>query len=295
MNDTALYSRLSRDDGIEDCISQSIINQQSLLQDFADKNKFSVYDIYSDDGYSGTDFNRPDFKRMISDIRNGFVKNVIVKDLSRLGRDYVMTGFYIERFFPENNVRFIAVNDNMDTNYSESLELSPFKAVMNDMYARDISKKVRVSLDTLKRQGKFIGSSAPYGYQKDMGNKNHLIEDKNVSDIVRLIFDMFIDGKSYTQITDYLNNNDIKSPLQYKKDLSVGKWNSTTVKNILINETYAGNLTQNKRKKVNCKINKRVAILKEQWITVKNTHQPIVSYDIFCQVQQIIKDRRGGL
>ncbi len=232
---------------------------------------------------------------MISDIEKGFVKNVIVRDLSRLGRDYVMTGFYIEQFFPQNNVRFIAVNDNIDTNFSDSLEFSPFKTVINDMYARDISRKVRSSLDTLKRQGKFIGSYAPYGYIKNPDDKNSLIIDKKVSDNVKLIFEMFLNGRTYTQISDYFNEKNIPSPMMYKKNTGNGKWNSVTIKNILINETYAGNITQNKRKKVNCKINKRISLNSEQWIIVKNTHEPIVEYDDFIKVRDVInKHHRGG-
>ncbi|MGN0607138.1 MAG: recombinase family protein [Oscillospiraceae bacterium] len=294
MKNTALYARLSRDDGTVSS-SYSIVNQLAMLNDFAQRNNFSVYDEYIDDGFSGTNFNRPDFQRLISDIGKGIISNIIVKDLSRLGRDYVMTGFYLERFFPENNVRFVAVNDGIDTDFSDSLELSPFKAVMNDMYARDISRKVRASLDTLKRQGKFIGSSAPYGYKKSLSDKGILEIDENVCDNVRLIFSLFLEYRSFSYIAGYLNKAGIPSPMKYKNNSADNLWNSVTVKNILTNETYAGNITQNKRRKINCKINKRINLDRSQWITIKNTHAPIITYEMFSEVQDIIfKDRRGG-
>ncbi len=293
MKDTAIYTRLSRDDGND--ISKSIENQVKFLKDFALKNGFGIFKVYSDDGYSGLSFQRPAFNSLIADIEKGYIKNILTKDLSRLGRDYVMTGMYIEQYFPQHNIRYIAVADGIDTKESSSMEYTPFKAVINDMYARDISRKVRTSLNIMRQRGKYIGSQAPYGYKKDKFDKNKLIIDESVADNVRKIFSLYIDGYTYTDIANILNNEGIESPMKYKKGIGTGKWNSVTIKNILISDTYKGNITQNKRHKVNCKINKRVNIPQKDWIIVENTHEGIISKEIFDKASSLIKHRRGGL
>ena len=187
LNNTVLYLRLSRDDG-NSAESESISNQRDFLIDYAEKNNLNVVEILTDDGYSGTNFDRPGFKRLIKLIEDKSIDTIITKDLSRLGRDYIQTGYYLEQYFPLHNIRYIAVNDNIDTAIqSGNSDMTPFWAVFNDMYAKDISKKVRTALDTKKRQGKFVGAYAPYGYKKDITDKNHLVIDEGPADVVRQI------------------------------------------------------------------------------------------------------------
>jgi DNA invertase Pin-like site-specific DNA recombinase len=162
-----LYLRLSREDDNKEDLSESIKNQQSFLLTYAQQKNFTIINIYIDDGYSGTNFDRPAFKEMLKDIESGRINTVMTKDMSRLGRDYITTGYYIEKYFPEHNVRYIAVNDNMDSYDGSGNDIAPFKSVINDIYAKDISQKVRTALDVKKKNGKFIGSYAPYGYKKD--------------------------------------------------------------------------------------------------------------------------------
>lgn len=293
---TGIYLRLSRDDG-NNSVSESILNQKSFLIQYVIQNGFNLVDVYIDDGYSGTNFDRPDFKRMIADIESKKINCVVTKDLSRLGRDYIMTGHYLERYFPENQVRYIAVNDGIDT-YEENNnnDMSPFKAVINDMYAKDISKKVKTALATKKANGMFIGSVAPYGYKKDTENKGHLVIDPETAPIVKRIFSMFIQGVAKLGIANQLSIEHIPTPSEFKNLTATqrrnkGVWNEAIISRILTNPTYIGNLTQNRSKKINYKVKAKQNLPENQWIIVENTHEPIVTAEEFEMVQKIIKKR----
>lgn len=281
---TALYLRISKEDEQKIDNSQSIINQQNYLMKYADENKFSIVKIYIDDGFSGLNFERPSFKNMLDDIKENKIDTIITKDLSRLGRDYISTGYYIEKFFPSNNIRYIALNDQIDTGNSQhsSNDIAAFKSVLNDMYAKDISQKVRSSLMMKKINGEFIGSRAPYGYSKNFYDKNKLEIDCNKARNVRMIFSMFQEGKSKREIAQYLNTNGVLSP----KNMENG-WNASNISMILKNKTYTGSITQNKSIKISYKMKKRIALPSEKWITVENTHHAIIPIDIFNEVQNI--------
>lgn len=294
---TALYLRLSRDDGQEGA-SESIKNQRSFLERYANENNLIVEKVYADDGYSGTTFERPSFKQMIQDIESGKINCVITKDLSRLGRDYIMTGHYLERYFPEHDVRYIAVTDGFDTfSTIANNDMSPFKAVFNDLYAKDISKKVRTAIATKREQGKFIGAISPYGYKKDAADKNHLVVDEDTAVIVREIFSMALAGLPLLSIANQLSAEGIKTPSQYKGLKSTqqrwsGVWNDGMIKRILTNETYIGNLVQNRTRKVNYKVNKKLVLPPSEWVIVEGTHEPIVKTDDFKQVQQLLQQKK---
>ena len=297
----ALYIRLSREDEDKDTTSESIINQKSLLLQYIKENNLKVYDIYIDDGYSGTTFDRPAFNRLIRDIENKKVNMVITKDMSRLGRDYIGTGNLVEKYFPKHNIRYIAVTDNIDT-YLDSTnnDIAPFKAIMNDMYAKDISKKIRSSLKAKMKEGKFVGARAPYGYKKDIKDKNHLVINKEQSIIVKRIFSMSLEGLSPFKIAKKLTEENIKSPSEYyefkwknSSKISTLKWNAKTVKDILTNRIYTGDMVQNKRNKVNYKVNKIINNHPEDYIIIENTHKRIIDKDTFYKVQKILpKNRR---
>ena len=193
LNKTAIYCRLSQDDGMVGD-SSSIQTQKMMLEQFVKDNNFVLYDIYVDDGCTGLNYNRPGFERLIQDIENGKIDIVVTKDLSRLGRDYIMTGYYTEIYFPEHNVRYISVNDNIDTLYDNN-DIAPFKNILNDMYAKDLSRKVKSAKRQRELNGLFISAQTPYGYIKDPTNKNHLIVDEDVRHVIELIFNMCVNGK----------------------------------------------------------------------------------------------------
>ena len=224
----AAYLRLSSDDG-DKAESNSIGNQRSIVKQYINSNKLcSSIKYYIDDGYSGTTFDRPDFKKMVDDIKNNKVNCIIVKDLSRLGRNYIEVGKYIDEIFPSYNIRFIAINDNIDTGKdpkSASSIIVPFKNLMNDEYARDISQKVRSVLDSKKGQGKFIGSYAPYGYLRDPKDKYKFIIDKEPAKIVKKIFSMILSGKSKKEIANELNSLQISTPRVYKLENGITHYN----------------------------------------------------------------------
>ncbi len=287
-NKCAIYLRLSRDDGIK-AESESIQSQRMFLREFCEKSGFDIEEEYCDDGYTGTNFDRPDFKRMINDALSKRFSTIITKDMSRLGRDYIETGKYIEKFFPTNSIRYIAVNDGIDT-FSDAFgnDMIPFKAVFNDMYAKDISRKVRTALDSKKKAGKFIGSFAPYGYKKDTHNRSRLVPDENTRDIVVRIYKEFLEGKSMLSIAKGLTNDGIKTPSEIK-NLSSGKskcWNSVIVKRILTNPTYKGDITQGFCRKVNYKTNRRMVNSPCEYITVCGTHVGIVDVKTFEEVSK---------
>lgn len=298
INNVGLYIRLSdEDDEKKNGFSESVTNQKDLLTRFVLENDWNLVDIYIDDGFTGTNFNRPGFQRMIRDIENKRITTVITKDMSRLGRDYIETGHYIERYFPEHNVRYIAVNDRIDTfNENCNNDMSPFMAIMNDYYSKETSKKIKSHLNTKKRAGKFIGAFAPYGYQKSSEDKNKLIIDVKTAPVIKKIFEMFTSGHGYMHIASILEADGILSPQKYKSLTTNYKnarakyfsWTAETVKSILINPTYAGNLTQNRSQKVNYKSKKLKLIPREKWIIIENTHEPIVESCTFELAQTFI-------
>ena len=293
-----VYLRLSKEDEKDELNkqSESIENQLTFLNDFVSSYGWKVKKIYKDDGYSGTNYNRPDFKKMICDIENKEINMVITKDLSRLGRDYIDTGYYIEKYFPSMNIRYIAVTDNVDTfdPNNTNNDITPFKSVFNDMYSKETSRKVRAVLMSKAINGESIKSFQPYGYKKDPNNKNKILIDTNVSDIVVNIFKMYRSGKTKKQICDYLNNNHITTPLKYKEETTNYKnpnkkcyvWSSSMITKILRDRIYIGDLVQHKSMKVNYKIKKTIKVNPAQYIVVQNNHEPIIDLDTFNTVQK---------
>lgn len=298
-NLTALYLRLSRDDGnVTD--SESIVNQKAFLLDYAQAKSLNVVEIFSDDGFSGLSFDRPGFNRMIKMIEDKKINTVITKDLSRLGRDYIEVGKYIDKYFPTHSVRYIAVNDGIDTESASSTnDMTPFRAVFNDMYAKDISKKVRTALTTKKINGKFIGSQPPYGYRKDPQDKNHLIIDEETAVYVRQIYRNFLAGDTILGIAHKLSANKVPTPSQQKNLAATQKnfkgiWNDVIIRRILTNPTYAGHLSQNRTRKVSYKVDKKVRLPKSEWIIIRNTHEPIISQEDFDAAAEILSKRSYG-
>lgn len=294
----ALYIRLSKEDESEGP-SQSVTNQQSLLDDFVKKHRLSVYDTYIDDGYSGTTFDRPAFQRMIADIEAKKVNMVITKDLSRLGRDYIMTGHYMERYFPEKRVRYISLLDGIDTGIeSTANDITPFRAIMNDMYAKDISKKIKSVKHDKQRKGQFIGGKPMYGYKMHPTEKNKIVIDEEAAPIVRRIFAMALDGMSCRKIAAILNEEGIPTPATYA-NLPVGNpgpytglWSSERISDMLQNETYIGNMVQGRMVKVNYKSKKCLRQPREKWVIVENTHEPLVDRETFQKVRMLVESRK---
>lgn len=291
----ALYIRLSKEDD-KDSESQSITNQRSLLQRFADEQKLEIYGEYIDDGFSGTDFNRPGFLRMIKDIEAKKVNMVITKDMSRLGRDYILTGYYQEKYFPENHVRYISLLDHLDTGVDNGNgDLTPFKAIINDLYAKDISKKIKSVKQYKQQHGLFIGGKASYGYK--ISEKNKLAIDEVVSDNVRRMFQLALEGKSSREIAKIFNLEEIPTPSAYanlrlsKKGIYNGLWSSESITYILKNRLYLGHMVQGRSKKVSYKSRKSIKVPKEDWIVVENTHPPIVDQVTFDKVQMLLSAR----
>jgi len=301
----AIYCRLSKDDGT-DAESVSIATQKSILSDYVKKQGWHLVRIYVDDGYSGTNFNRPDFQNMIQDIENGLIDCVITKDLSRLGRNYLDCGLYLEVFFPEHNIRYIAVNDGVDTLNKSAMDITPFRNILNEMYATDVSVKVKSAKRARFNQGKFLGSNAPYGYKKDPNDHNHLVVDEEVAPIVRKIFDLALDGNGVPKIRKYLNSNQILRPAAYAAENGVSGyeryfenfeenryiWSENSVRGILRSAVYAGHLVGYKRTAVSMKSRKRPSQKPENWEIVENTHEAIISQADFDVVQKLMTSRR---
>lgn len=292
----ALYIRLSREDGDKE-ESSSVTNQRDILTRFVKENEnFILIEEYVDDGYTGTNFNRPDFQRMLEDIDKGLIDTVITKDLSRLGRDYIDTGYYVQRFFPEKNVRYIAILDNIDTLEDAGMnDIAPFKSIINDMYVKDISKKIRSVLEERKKSGKFLAVTAPYGYMKDPEDKFHLVIHEEEAKVVRHIFDLYLQGNGLTKISQILTKEGIPVPGiareigKERKTKLYDCWKQTTVSRILKNQVYIGNLVQFKRRKLNYKSKIRITVPEEERYICENTHEPIISKEKFEQVQALIK------
>ena len=249
-----IYLRLSRDDGNSNAESMSIVTQKQMLTDYVKERGWDLTETYIDDGYSGTTFDRPAFQRMLKDIEHGYIDCVITKDLSRLGRNYAKTGYYTEEYFLEHGVRYIAVNDNVDTMKDDN-DIAPFKNILNEMYAKDISRKIRSARAVSARQGKFLGSKPPFGYTRCPTDKHKLIIDEKPAQIISRMFDMFASGDSGRHISDVFNNEGILSPRAYYYQ-QIGRenplnesmtWNSNTVMQLLRNPVYIGNMVQGKR------------------------------------------------
>lgn len=302
-NKTAAYLRLSRDDGDKQ-ESDSIRNQRELIKEYLSKNKNLNYvGEYVDDGYSGTSFDRPDFQRLMGDVKAGKVNCIVVKDLSRLGRNYIETGRYIEQVFPLLGVRFIAILDHYDSaekNDASDWLVLPFKNLINDAFARDISTKIRSQLDAKRKNGKFIGSFACYGYQKDPNDVNHLIIDPYAAEIVRTIFRMKLSGSNQTKIAERLNQMGVLPPAEYKrhrgKQFDCGfhkcanpRWEVVSINSILRNEMYTGTMVQGLHSKISYKMKESRAVPKEEWIRVEKTHDAIVDKSSFEEVQRLLK------
>lgn len=300
----AIYIRLSREDGDKE-ESDSVGNQRKLLTEYvAKKEDFILYDIYVDDGYSGTNFNRPSFQRMITDIEDGKVNCVVVKDLSRFGRDYIDTGRYLERYFPELGVRFISVTDSIDSMKQAYDMLLPIKNIFNEQYARDISKKIQATVKSKQKAGEFIGAFTSYGYKKSPVNKNKLVIDDYAADVVRRIFSLYIQGYGKQRIAKLLNAEGILCPAEYKKVNgenykncnrleSTTYWSYSTINSILHREMYVGNMVQGtKHQRMRSKQKK---MPKEDWIIVENTHEPIIDKETWEKAQSLLKKRTREL
>ena len=303
----ALYIRLSQEDsdnGQDKQESNSVTSQKTLLNEFIEEHDdLIVYDTYIDDGFTGTDFNRPSFQRLLEDMRSGNINCVIVKDLSSLGRNYIEVGNYIEQVFPLFNIRFIAINDSVDSfknPTSTNTILVPFKNLINDEYCRDTSTKIRTSLNGKKKKGEFIGAFPSYGYIKNPKDKHRLIIDESVADIIRNIFDWNVnEGLGKIAICHRLNDLGILNPTGHKK-LELGQnynnygiqdntytWTPSTIRNILNNEVYIGNTVQGKRRTKSYKVHKVEAVPKEEWVRVENTHEPIIDKETFEKAQEM--------
>ena len=287
------YIRLSEsdEDKTYESDSESVINQRHLLMDFVKENGFTFVDEYVDDGYTGTNFNRPGFQRMIKDIESGRINCVITKDLSRLGRNHVGCGNLLEEYFPANKIRFISILDGVDTFLdSANNDIAPFKSLFNDMTSKDTSKKIRSILKNKKQQGKFIGSKPCYGYMRDSEDKGHLIPDPEVAPVVKKIFKMAYYGNGVSDIVSYLNDNNIKCPSAYKGTKSSSRqkfnmWTISSVNKLLKNRIYTGDMVQNKQTKMSYKSQKKITLDESLWIIVEGTHEPLVSKVMFDSIQ----------
>ncbi|HEL1075771.1 TPA: recombinase family protein [Streptococcus equi subsp. zooepidemicus] len=297
----ALYCRLSKDDGSTN-ESMSIYSQKAMLKQYAEQNNIAVYDYYVDDGYSGTNFERPAFKKMITDIENGKINCVITKDLSRLGRNYLESGAYIEMYFPQKNVRYIAITDGIDTINSYEFDIMPFKNILNEMYAKDTSKKVKSALKSRMKEGTYIGSKAPFGFKKDPDDKHRLIIDERVKPIIELVYELCLEGKGTQLISQEMMKRKIPRPSSFLEnaDKLYGlteenkyKWTHRMILSILRDPVYCGNMERNKRPTLSFKNRKRLYVPKEDRIVVKDTHEGIVSEEVWTQVQQMLDKRKN--
>lgn len=293
----ALYIRLSKEDENEGP-SGSVQNQRALLGEFARRHQIRVFDTYIDDGWSGTNFERPAFQRMIADIEKKKVNLILTKDLSRLGRDYIMTGYYMEKFFPEKKVRYLSLLDGIDTGAETAgNDMTPFKAILNDLYAKDISRKIRCVKYDQQRRGLFTGGKPVYGYRKHPQEKNKLVIDEEAAKTVRRIFTMALEGKSCRGIAQQLNREGVEPPAVYaglhpgRQGAYFGKWSSERISAMLQNETYLGKMVQGRRRKISYKSGKCAEQPREKWVIVEGTHEPLISPGEFDRIQRMIQSR----
>ena len=298
---TALYCRLSQDDGL-DGESNSIQNQKRILEQYAIDHRFPNIQFYVDDGYSGASFNRPDFQRMMSDMEDGKIGIIITKDLSRLGRNQLHTGLYIEERFPQFGVRYIAINDNVDTDNSESNDLMPFKNLFNEWFIRDTSRKIRAVLKAKAERGERLGTRAPYGYRKDPGTKKLIVDDEAAA-IVRRIFAMCASGSGPSQIARILKKEQILTPTMYAytrygithtclDTAHPYNWSDSAIANLLENEIYLGNTINMKHSSRSYKDKRRVEHPREECLVFENTHPAIITREVWDVVQRVRKNKR---
>ena len=283
-----LYIRLSKEDK-----NESITNQKNLLIKYAIDNNINILNTYIDDGYTGTNFNRPGFEKLIKDINNKNINTVIVKDLSRLGRNYIKTGELIEEYFPTHNIRFISINDNIDTiNDNANIDIAPFKAILNDLYSKDLSKKIKSARKTMQELGLWTGGCIPLGYKQSKTNKNKLIINKKESYIVKKIFDLYLNKTSINTIKDILNKENIPTFSKIRKNKN-NSWTNQSIKKILTNPIYTGCLVQNKSKRLSYKYRRIINNEKNNWIIVNNTHPSIIFKEEFENIQNRLKIKQN--
>ncbi len=295
---TALYCRLSKDDGTNN-ESMSISTQKTMLKDYAKRNGFLNCQFYVDDGYSGTNYDRPAFRQLIEDIQDGEVSTLITKDLSRLGRNYLETGTYIEVFFPNHNVRYIAINDGVDSIDNAQMDITPFRNIINEMYAKDTSRKIKSALHARKMQGKYMATTAPFGYQKDEKDHNHLVIDEVTAPIVELIFSIAEEGVGLHTICNRLRKAKVIKPSFYKKEMferyideeKMYDWDTAYVSKILHDPVYAGNLTVAERPTKTMRSKKRQYIPYAEREVIYGTHEPIIEQSRWNTVQKILESR----
>ena len=294
-----LYLRLSKDDDI-DGESFSIGTQRSILTDFCQAHDYKIHKIYVDDGFSGMNFSRPGFQELLEDVEHGVINMVITKDLSRLGRDYIMTGYYSEIYFPSKGVRYIAVTDHFDSTRKDN-EIAPFKNILNEMYARDLSVKIKTAKHQQAKQGLFIGAQAPYGYMKAPDNKNRLIVDPEAAETVRLIFSLAEDGLGNIAIASELKIRKIMAPSAYKYlhgdkrfaylaavcDNDYCNWSHGMINQILNNPVYTGELVSLKTETINCKTKQRERVPDERRVITANAHEAIITREQFDRIKQV--------
>ena len=298
---TALYCRLSQDDGLEGD-SNSIQNQKNILQKFAEDHHFPNPCFYVDDGFSGGNFQRPAFQQMISDMENGEIGIIVTKDLSRLGRNQLHTGLYIEERFPMFGVRYIAINDNVDTDSSESNDLMPFKNLFNEWFIRDTSRKIRAVLKAKAERGERLGTRAPYGYIKDPETKKLAVDDEAAA-IVRRIFAMCASGNGPSQIARILKKEQVLTPTMYAytrygmnhtclDTAHPYNWSDSAIANLLENEIYLGNTVNMKYSTKSYKDKRRVEHSREECLVFKDTHPALITQEVWDIVQRVRKNRR---
>lgn len=304
MYKVGIYLRISNDDGDKN-ESDSIASQRSIIQNYVDNHKdMIIYKEYVDDGYTGTNFERPGFESLLRDIENKITDCVITKDLSRLGRNYVMTGYYLEQYFPLQSVRFIAINDNYDSENSSSNDefMMPIRNVFNAHYSKDISRKVKSAFRVKQKAGEFIGAFACYGYQKNPADKHKLIIDEEAALVVRRVFDLYNSGKGKISIANILNNEHIPCPAEYKKLNGLAYrncnkldyttyWTYSTIDRMLRNEMYIGSMVQNKTERKTVR-GKATAMSEDKWIKSENRHEALIDIHTWKITQELLK-RRG--
>ncbi len=295
---TALYCRLSKDYGTNN-ESMSISTQKTMLKDYAKRNGFLNCQFYVDDGYSGTNYDRPAFRQLIEDIQDGEVSTLITKDLSRLGRNYLETGTYIEVFFPNHNVRYIAINDGVDSIDNAQMDITPFRNIINEMYAKDTSRKIKSALHARRMQGKYMATTAPFGYQKDEKDHNHLVIDEVTAPVVELIFSIAEEGVGLHTICNRLRKAKVLKPSFYKKEMferfmdeeKMYDWDTAYVSKILHNPVYAGNLTVADKPTKTMRSKKRQYIPYAEREIIYGTHEPIIEQSRWNTVQKILESR----
>ena len=298
---TALYARLSKDDDLVGD-SNSIVHQKEILAKYAKEHGFTNIEFYVDDGFSGTNFNRPDFQRMMADAEEGKISTVIVKDMSRFGRDYIMVGYYTEIYFSNLDIRFIAINDNVDSNIQTENDLTPFKNVFNEWYARDTSKKIRAVFKAKGNSGKHLSTNPPFGYKKDPNDKDKWIIDDEAADTVRRIFQMYVDGYRISEIGHKLTEEKVETPILYYMNRGIKTnarseypeiWDLMSIKYILSQTAYAGHTVNFQTAVKSYKTKKQIRLPKEDWIIYRNTQEPIIDEKTFETVQQMRKVKRA--